>query len=157
MKKSSKIVSFSILAVLLAGGVSYGAFLLGKSQSPKPEVKIEKVEVEKPVKPISKTGNFASVNHTTTGTATIKQENGKYYLHYENISTDQGPDLKVVISTGDKSTWKSNYFTLSNFSQIKGDSKYAIPEIIDVSKIKSALIWCEQHDSLFGIATLEEK
>lgn len=101
-----------------------------------------------------KAGEFVSVNHPTAGRVTMKQVDGVYRILIEGMATDEGPDLKVVVSTKSGDHWKEDYRVISDFHVIQGDSSYDLPADIDPSTIQTILIWCEEHDSLYGFATL---
>lgn len=101
-----------------------------------------------------KAGEFVSVNHPTAGRVTMKQVDGVYHVFLEGMTTDEGPDLKLVVSTQSGENWKENYQVISDFHMIQGDSAYALPVELDPNSIQTVLIWCEEHDSLYGFATL---
>lgn len=103
---------------------------------------------------VEKAGEFVSVNHPTAGLARIKQVDGIYRVFLEGMATDQGPDLKVVVTTQSGENWKENYQVIGDFHMIQGDSSYDLPADLDPNTIQTLLIWCEEHDSLYGFATL---
>jgi Electron transfer DM13 len=105
-------------------------------------------------------GTFVSVNHPTTGTAKlIKLENGSHIVRLENFKTDPGPDVRVWVSetaTITDAAQKSAVYTDVGASRsTNGNFNYEIPSSVDVSKIKSVIIWCRAFSVAFGGAALQ--
>lgn len=175
MKQQKIILSVIAAIVVIAGGV----FVWKKIDSDKiqqekiiQEEKLKKEQEEKSrleeqakirleqerIAKSTKIGNFQTANHATSGNVEIsKGERGKFELKITNLKTDAGPDLKIIISPNDAANWKSNFVNLGNLKQFSGNFTFEIPQDTDLTQIQSVLIWCEEHDSLFGFANLTQK
>jgi hypothetical protein len=86
----------------------------------------------------------------------IETEPGKYVLRFENFSVRNGPDLYVYLSEDPNGGKVSEMLNLGKLKATDGAFNYEIPSNIDVSKIKSAVVWCKQFSVLFAHATLSE-
>jgi len=108
------------------------------------------------------TGPFQSLEHRTTGTASIiRLANGSHVLRFENLDTSNGPDLRVYLSTVPASDdWHAygrtgTYLELGRLRGNRGNQNYAIPSDADLSRYRSAVIWCVRFRVGFGVAPLE--
>ncbi|WP_157248211.1 DM13 domain-containing protein [Nonomuraea typhae] len=105
-------------------------------------------------------GRFRSHEHPTKGTATIlRLPNGDRVLRIENLSTSDGPDLRVWLTdqpvTGDWfSVGKGRTLELGHLKGNKGNANYAIPAGADLGVLKSVTIWCKRFSVSFGAAAL---
>jgi Electron transfer DM13 len=105
-------------------------------------------------------GTFVAVHHPTTGTAKLIQlTDGSHVARLEGFKTDSGPDVRVWVSETDTITddaLKTNPYTdLGALKSTNGNQNYAIPGTVDVSKIKSVVIWCRAAAVAFGGAILK--
>ncbi len=105
-------------------------------------------------------GTFRSLDHTTSGTATLAMaEDGKYYVRLDDFSTENGPDLFVYLSTApataDGSEFAEDFIDLGALKGNIGDQNYQVPERTDLEKYQSIVIWCRRFTSPFGAAPLE--
>ena len=100
---------------------------------------------------------FVGAGHPTNGAATVVEVDGQSYLEFDSaFSSDSGPDLFVLLHTEavPESYSADNYVNLGRLQSVAGAQRYAIPEDVDVSAFKSAVIWCRQFNVTFGYATL---
>ena len=101
-------------------------------------------------------GEFVSLDHPTSGTAFLVVEpDGSLLLRIEDLDTDNGPDLRVVLNTADVGT--DDYEQLTELGGLKGnigDQNYEIPPELDLETIRSVVIWCERFSAPFGEAPL---
>ena len=107
----------------------------------------------------ARTGQFFDLAHATSGTASIAMtEGGEAVLRFENLDSDNGPDLRVILSTasGPDGDFSAEYLDLGDLKANRGDQNYTIPAGTDLSKYKSAGIWCRRFDVMFGAADLSE-
>jgi Electron transfer DM13 len=108
----------------------------------------------------SASGSFVKAEKPTSGTATIVTENGQKYLVLDSAfqTSDQGPDLHVLLDTANKPPMKyenfSSYVNLGKLEKFNGMQRYPIPAAIDSSKFKSVVIWCRMANATFGYAPL---
>lgn len=113
----------------------------------------ESTEAATPAPPtgpvVVKTGAFVVVEEPGSGQATIYQlTDGSYLLRLENLSVNNGPDLRVrVRGAGDT-------LDLGGLKGNKGNQNYALPINFDPTQYDTADIWCRTFRSLFVQATL---
>jgi hypothetical protein len=107
-------------------------------------------------------GTLAEISpgHPTSGMAKlIKLENGNHVLTLEGFQTINGPDVRVWASetaTLTNSALNSSAYTdLGALRSTNGNLKYEIPSSVNVSKIKSIIIWCRLAGIAFGGAVLK--
>jgi hypothetical protein len=105
-------------------------------------------------------GMFVTVNDPTSGTAKlIKLENGNHIARLEGFKTANGPDVHVWVSESatvtDAAQRSAVYTDLGSLRSTNGDLNYDIPGTVDISKIKSVIIWCKLVGVVFGGATLK--
>jgi hypothetical protein len=84
----------------------------------------------------------------------IETEPGKYVLRFEEFSVRNGPDLYVYLSTDPSGQAVDEALNLGELKATDGAFNYEIPPEIDVSTIKSAVVWCRQFSVLFAHAEL---
>jgi hypothetical protein len=99
-------------------------------------------------------GEFTSLDHPASGQAyLVVQPDGARLLRIENLDTDNGPDLRVVLSPAEVGT--GAYGDLIELGRLKGNignQNYEIPADLDLSAVRSVVIWCERFSSPFGEA-----
>jgi hypothetical protein len=104
-------------------------------------------------------GNFRSLEHETTGRAEIiKLADGSHILRFENLDTSNGPDLVVYLSELPSNLgWRDygrRFISLGGLKANRGNQNYKIPAGTDLSRYKSAVIWCRRFTVGFGVAPL---
>ncbi|WP_066218653.1 DM13 domain-containing protein [Formosa haliotis] len=95
-------------------------------------------------------GDFVSVAHPTTGTATVNHD--KSELQLTSFKTDSGPLLELYLTTALDA---EDFISLGVLKGINGDYTYSIPENTDLSKYKYVIVWCVDFSVNFGYAILE--
>ncbi|HEX2240185.1 MAG TPA: DM13 domain-containing protein, partial [Actinomycetota bacterium] len=105
-------------------------------------------------------GSFQSLEHETKGRAVLLEvEDGQRYLRFEDLATSNGPDLRVYLSeipaSDDWYAYGRRFVDLGALKGNLGNQNYALPDEIDLSKYKSAVIWCRRFTVGFGVAPLE--
>lgn len=102
-------------------------------------------------------GEFVGVNdgiHNAEGQAKVlKLGDSTNFLRLEDFKATNGPDLYVYLST-DKSA--SDFVNIGRLKGNVGDQNYEIPDVTDLSKYDTALVWCQAFSVLFGSAELEQ-
>lgn len=110
------------------------------------------------------TGTFHGKVHSTSGRATIYQEqDGKLILRLTNFKTSNGPDVHVILVAAKDADDDAN-FLKSNTERVElgklkgnqGDQNYEVPSGTDLSKYQTVSIYCERFDANFGAAPLEK-
>jgi hypothetical protein len=105
-------------------------------------------------------GEFRSLEHTTTGRAAILRfAGGRTFLRMSNLETSNGPDLRVYLSeipaSDDWYAYGERFVDLGALKGNFGNQNYAVPADLDLSRFRSAVIWCRRFTVGFGVAPLE--
>ncbi|MDP3208317.1 MAG: DM13 domain-containing protein [Rhodoglobus sp.] len=117
-----------------------------------------------PVGPVElASGTFISHAHETTGTVRIVQNpDGTRVLAIENLSTTNGPDVRVWLSAADSlegsagisAAGGAEFLELGLIKGNVGNQVYEIPADADLSLYRSVDLWCLQFGVSFGGAQL---
>lgn len=105
-------------------------------------------------------GPFSSLEHETTGEAqVIELPDGSRYLRLEDLQTSNGPDLRVYLTdqplSDDWRVWDDGRFVdLGGLAGNVGSSNYEIPDDVDPSEFRTAVIWCRRFTVGFGVAPI---
>jgi Electron transfer DM13 len=105
-------------------------------------------------------GSFTSLEHETTGQALlVRLPDGGVVLRFEELDTLNGPDLHVYLSEvpagrGDRD-YGERFVDLGKLKGNKGNQNYALPADLDLSRYRSAVIWCKRFAVGFGVAPLD--
>lgn len=104
-------------------------------------------------------GTFISLNHPTSGTATLlKSSGGKQTLRLTDFETDNGPDVKVWLSVrpaADADAARdAQYVNLGDLKGNVGNQNYELPPSATGTKWRSVVIWCDRFSVPFGAANL---
>jgi hypothetical protein len=106
-------------------------------------------------------GTFADLEHATSGSVVvIELEDGSRFLRLEDLDTSNGPDLRVLLSDQPLSTdwdvWDDGvHVDLGALRGNLGSSNYELPDDLDLSAFRTAVIWCRRFTVGFGVAPLE--
>jgi hypothetical protein len=102
------------------------------------------------------TGEFSSLEHPTSGSVVlIRQPDGTHVVRLENLRTDNGPDLHLVLSP--HRVGSGDFRGLIELGGLKGnigDQNYEVPAGVDLAGVESVVVWCERFSSAFGEAPL---
>ncbi len=104
-------------------------------------------------------GTFRPVAHPATGTASvIKLATAKRALTLTDFETDNGPDLRVYLSTGDPARGGKlgDYEDLGALKGNKGSQQYDIPANVNLERFSTVVIWCRAFSVAFTSAALNE-
>ena len=99
-----------------------------------------------------KQGTLTGVGHSVSGTASIYDDVGKKVIVLDPFSSQNGPDLKVYLSTDQNAT---KYISLGALKSTSGKQSYDVTGNPDLSQYKFVLIWCQQFSVLFGKAEMK--
>ena len=119
------------------------------------------VEPESEIRAV-KQGDFKDADsfHRGSGQAIIyTTPEGGQLLRLENLDVTNGPALHVVLSPHEDPT-RSNEVLLEGYSDLgdlkgnRGNQNYTIPADVDLSAIKSVVIYCKPFAVVFSVATL---
>ncbi|PZF84424.1 DM13 domain-containing protein [Micromonospora endophytica] len=110
-------------------------------------------------------GEFVTHEHETTGTARlIRLANGSHQLALQDLSTSNGPDLRVWLSDqpviAGKAGWHvfddGQWLELDRLKGNRGDQVYTIPADAKLDDFRSVSIWCKRFSVSFGAAELQK-
>jgi hypothetical protein len=108
-------------------------------------------------------GPLKGLAKTTSGTAAVYElPNGKKILRLSDLSTENGPDLRVYLVAGSNGAddqaikEKKAFVDLGKLKGNKGNQNYELPGDVDLSRYRSVSIWCRRFAINFGAATLSE-
>lgn len=103
------------------------------------------------------TVKLAGVFYPTSGIAVsgnvrILSSGSGFSLLLENFQVTPGPDLKVYLSKKDT---PFEFINLGPLKSNSGNQTYEVPNGVDFTVYKYALIHCQQYNHLFAIAELK--
>jgi len=104
-------------------------------------------------------GSFRSLEHRTTGRARLlRLADGEVILRFERLDTSNGPNLHVYLSEipADRG-WHAygvHYIELGALKGNRGSQNYRVPVGTDLTRYRSAVIWCRRFAVGFGVAPL---
>jgi hypothetical protein len=105
-------------------------------------------------------GQFYSILHPTTGTATIyRMGDGSRFLRFTGFSTSNGPDVHVYMVAADDakdnaSVLRAGFIDLGTIKGNMGDQNYTLGPDVDLSKYRAVSVWCKRFSVNFGAARL---
>lgn len=98
-----------------------------------------------------KQGTMTGVGHTVSGEVKVYDEAGKTVVVIDPFMSQNGPDLKVYLSTDENA---SQYINLGALKSTTGKQSYDVTGMPDLDEYKYVLIWCEAFTVIFGKAPL---
>jgi Electron transfer DM13 len=107
-------------------------------------------------------GEFIGLAHSGTGTALVLElEDGTRILRFEDLMVDNGPDLRVILSTSelvdDDSAYDDGDFVdLGDLKGNQGNQNYEIPPDVDLDGYATVAIWCRRFNVTFNAAPLDQ-
>lgn len=108
-------------------------------------------------------GELISHEHEATGAVRVLQlADGSRILRLEDLSTSNGPDLRVWITDAPvidgEDGWHvfddGRYVDLGGLTGNLGSSNYPLPPDLDLRALSSVSIWCDRFNVSFGAAQL---
>jgi Electron transfer DM13 len=103
-------------------------------------------------------GRFESLEHETTGVAqVIDVRGGRRVVTLTRFETDNGPDLRVYLSTADanQDSAGDDFVDLGGLKGNVGDQQYEIPRGADLERLTKVVVWCRAFSVGFGAAQLK--
>jgi hypothetical protein len=85
----------------------------------------------------------------------ILTDGGGHVLRFENFSVRNGPDLFVYLSREESGRRVEETLNLGALKATDGAFNYEIPSGLDLTSIKSVVVWCRQFSTLFAVAPLK--
>ena len=107
-------------------------------------------------------GSFkdADAFHRGSGQAIVYAAPGRgHLLRLEDLNVTNGPALHVILSPHENPTRGDEvklpgYADLGPLKGNRGNQNYVIPAVVDVSAIRSVVIYCKPFSVVFSVATL---
>lgn len=106
-------------------------------------------------------GAFRSLEHETEGSALVlRNPDGSAILRFEGLRTSNGPQLVVMLSAtpATEDGWSAyddgDFVIVAPIKGNIGDQNYPLPSDLDVSRFRSAVVWCDRFSVGFGAAPL---
>ncbi|MGE5828538.1 MAG: DM13 domain-containing protein, partial [Micromonosporaceae bacterium] len=92
----------------------------------------------------------------------IRLPTGRYQLILRDLSTSDGPDLRVWLTDQEvrpgAEGWRvfddGRYVELGRLKGNHGTQVYDVPADLDISQYRSVSIWCQRFSVSFGAAAL---
>jgi hypothetical protein len=105
-------------------------------------------------------GDFRGLAHGASGTAQVLGKAGKRFLRFEDLDVSNGPDLKVYLSAAPSASsadsFDDDYVSLGDLKGNIGDQNYELGREIDLSRFRSAVVWCERFSTGFAVAPIDQ-
>ncbi len=106
-------------------------------------------------------GELRSLEHRSSGRVRlIALADGSRILRFEALATSNGPDLHVYLTTTSASSswygYDRDFVDLGSLKGNLGNQNYAVPASVDVSRYRTAVIWCKRFAVGFAVAALAE-
>ncbi len=99
--------------------------------------------------------SFVSHSHGTSGQLRVTDTAEGPVVRIENLDTDNGPDVIVVLSTNEASNPAlGENVSLGDIKGNRGNQNYRIPATVDLGDLTSVTIWCDRFSVSFGAAEL---
>jgi hypothetical protein len=105
-------------------------------------------------------GDIRSLDHTSSGRALVVElPDGPQVLRFEDLDTDNGPDVRVYLSTApadgpDDDDFDDDFVDLGALKGNVGNQNYELPSGVDLDRFQSAVIWCRRFAVGFAVAPL---
>ena len=103
-------------------------------------------------------GSWSSIGrYTTTGDVAAVRDGDTTTLVFQDLATDNGPDLFVYLSPSPAEEGSSLPPEAVNLGGLQGNigtQTYELPADLDLSQFASVVIWCDRFSSAFGAAPL---
>lgn len=131
-----------------------------ESAPPTRQIPTSAPTVQETVQVLALSGSFRSLAHQTSGQAILERDqNGQYFVRFENFETENGPDVRVYLSAAEGSAEGDelirDFIDLGALKGNIGNQNYDVPAGVDVSKFRSAVVWCRRFKVGFGVAPLD--
>lgn len=104
-------------------------------------------------------GEWISLEHDTTGSVALVDDDGDLRVVLTDLATSNGPDLHVILSpkagvAGDWYGYDDGATYLGGLKGNRGTQVYDVSDDLDPAEVASIVIWCERFSVGFGAANL---
>ncbi|HEX9766596.1 MAG TPA: DM13 domain-containing protein [Nitriliruptorales bacterium] len=129
------------------------------SASMLPDVTMSETMPDDPGPTVLLRGTFVDRVHPTSGTARIIElGDGSRILRLEDFSTDNGPGLRVYLSSAPpdagNGAFDDDFVDLGALRGNIGNQNYDVPAGTDLHSYTTVVIWCDPFNVTFGVAGL---
>lgn len=130
--------------------------VISRSTTTKPESEQNQTSGTEPASKSPEKSSWISREHETTGEVFLtKDEKGNTYVRFENLDTDNGPDMKVYLAKSlSENGTPSDIVDLGALTANKGDANYLVPASVDINEYSHVVIWCKRFSVSFADATI---
>ena len=120
-------------------------------------------EMDEPV--VLASGQFRDADsfHKGSGAVTLyRLPTGEGLVRFEGLSVTNGPDLRVLVTAHPDPMTRadvhdSDYTEIGKLKGNKGDQNYDVPADLDLSSIRSIVIYCAPFQVVFSVAPLQHQ
>ena len=101
--------------------------------------------------------------HKGSGAVTLyRLPTGEGLVRFEGLSVTNGPDLRVLVTSHPDPQTRddvhdSDYTEIGKLKGNKGDQNYDVPADLDLSSIRSIVIYCAPFQVVFSVAPLQHQ
>ena len=120
-------------------------------------------EMNEPVAIASGQFRDADSFHKGSGAVTLyRLPTGEGLVRFEGLSVTNGPDLRVLVTAHPDPMTRadvhdSDYTEIGKLKGNKGDQNYDVPADLDLSSIRSIVIYCAPFQVVFSVAPLQHQ
>ena len=116
-----------------------------------------------PTNTLLASGALVAQEHDTTGVAKlVRISDGRVRLLLENLSTSDGPDLRVWLTDQPVRDGREGWFGFDDGRHVevgalkanRGNQVYDVPPGTSLDGLRSVTIWCQRFSVAFGAAEL---
>ena len=108
---------------------------------------------------VHKNGVFENLNYMSSGSASIVEKDGKYFVVFgDDFSTPNGPDLVVYLTKNNGPSSRddvSQGIQLQKLKSTNGMQVYEIPENVNINDYNSVTIHCRAFNVPWSYAPLK--
>ncbi len=101
---------------------------------------------------------FMRRTHPASGQAFLISDGNQIIVRFEDLRTDNGPDLDVYLvpfpGDADRNLYDSDFINLGDLKGNIGDQFYEIPAGTDLTRYTTIVIWCVRFRVAFGTVEL---
>ena len=158
----------SVVVVAVVFALAAGAVLVGVELfAPERATVVAESDTFGPDAEVLKTGTFVGkAGHSVSGTVSVVRDGDALYLHFEDYSQTQGPDVFVYVTpAADPDSTEEVYVGTKVLvdggadggeSTKEGTFVQRLPDGVDPSTVNGVGIWCDRFSTPFGAATLTQ-
>lgn len=137
------------LAVMLTVAVAFTSCV--KEETP---LKANETFVPTETDSLIYSGSFQDApRHDASGTVEVYDNGTSRTLAFKNFEGDNGPALRVYLSTN---LSNDDFIDLGSLTAVSGNFNYTVDASVDLDRYSNVIVWCEEFSVLFGSAALQK-